>query len=222
MIEIVSATRLSEDKFHKESALGLSLQRLSHDSRLVSHIAYNNNRGLPDVFNERILSRDDHDILIFIHDDVWITDYFIADRVIDGLGTYDVLGVAGNRRRIQNQKYWLYIGDEWDSRDNLSGSIANGKYPFGGITVFGDTPADCELMDGVFLAARKSTLMANEVLFDPRFDFHFYDLDFCRSATARGLRLGTWPICLTHQSGGAFDTPAWFEKCNEYIKKWGS
>ena len=57
MIEIVSATRLSEDKFHKESALGLSLQRLSHDSRLVSHIAYNNNRGLPEVFNERILAQ---------------------------------------------------------------------------------------------------------------------------------------------------------------------
>jgi GT2 family glycosyltransferase len=82
-------------------------------------------------------------------------------------------------------------------------------------------PADCELLDGVFLAARKSALLGNEVLFDSRFDFHFYDLDFCRSARQRGLRLGTWPICLTHQSKGAFDSERWIEKYHAYIAKWG-
>jgi GT2 family glycosyltransferase len=82
-------------------------------------------------------------------------------------------------------------------------------------------PADCELLDGVFLAARKSALTAKGVLFDPRFDFHFYDMDFCRSARQRGLRLGTWPIGLTHQSGGAFGTEKWNDKYQAYLKKWG-
>lgn len=223
MIEIVSATRLSEDEFRK-SPLGLSLQRLAHDSRMVGRIVFKNRHGLPDVFNSRILSQEKHDILIFVHDDVWIDDYFFVDRVIEGLGTYDVLGVAGNRRRVQNQRAWAFIDDKftWDSSDNLSGSLAHGEYPFGAVGVFGSAPADCELLDGVFLAARKLTLLANKVLFDPRFDFHFYDMDFCRSARAKGLRLGTWPICLTHQSGGAFATTAWNEKYRLYLDKWKS
>jgi len=58
------------------------------------------------------------------------------------------------------------------------------------------------------------------VLFDPRFDFHFYDMDFCRTARKAGLRLGTWPICLTHQSGGNFASDAWKEKCRLYREKW--
>jgi len=224
MIEIVSATRLSEDKFRKESALGISLQRLSQDPRLVARVAFENRRGLPEVFNTRIQAQEDHDILVFVHDDVWIDDYFLVDRVIDGLRIYDVIGVAGNRRRVQNQPGWAFVDDKfaWDSRDNLSGSVAHGGHPFGVVGVFGSTPADCELLDGVFLAARKATLIDNQVLFDPRFDFHFYDMDFCRSARAKGLRLGTWPICLTHQSGGAFGTPAWVEKYHAYLQKWGS
>ncbi len=222
MIEIISATRLTEDDFQKKSALGMSLQRLSHDARLVAHVAFENSRGLPDVFNERILAQEDHEILIFVHDDVWLDDYFLVDRVIEGLKSYDVIGIVGNRRRVQNQPAWAFIDDKftWDDINNLSGCIAHGSHPFGGVSVFGPTPADCELLDGVFLAARKSTLMSNEVLFDSCFDFHFYDMDFCRSAREKGLRLGTWPICLTHQSGGAFGSPAWLEKYLVYLRKW--
>lgn len=222
MIEIVSATRKSEEEFSKKAALGISLQRLAEDTRLVARVAFENRRGLPEVFNERILSSDDNEILIFVHDDVWIDDYFLADRVIDGLKTYDVIGVAGNRRRVQGQPAWAFIDDKftWDDKSNLSGRIAHGAYPFGGISMFGATPADCELLDGVFLAARKSTLKSSGVLFDAPFDFHFYDMDFCRSAREKGLRLGTWPICLTHQSGGTFGSQAWVEKYRMYRGKW--
>jgi GT2 family glycosyltransferase len=65
-------------------------------------------------------------------------------------------------------------------------------------------PAACEILDDVLLAIRKSVLMEHDLRFDMRFDFHFYDLDFCREARESGLTLGTWPIAITHQSGGAF------------------
>jgi GT2 family glycosyltransferase len=225
MIEIVSATRLSESDFWNKSALGISLRRLRYDSRLVARLAFENRRGLPEIYNARISAGDNNDILVFIHDDVWIDDYFLADRVIEGLRTYDVIGIAGNRRRVPHQPAWGFLNtrltwDDWDGA-NISGSIAQGKSPFGPVAAFGAVPADCELLDGVFLAARKAVLTANEVLFDPRFDFHFYDMDFCRSARQRGLRLGTWPICLTHQSSGAFGTAKWHEKYRAYIEKWG-
>jgi len=60
------------------------------------------------------------------------------------------------------------------------------------------------------------------VRLDPNFSFHFYDLDFCRSAEAAGLRIGTWPIAITHASGGAsLQSPAWAESVERYLHKWG-
>jgi GT2 family glycosyltransferase len=222
-IEIVSATRRSKKAFWGESALGLSLQRLAHDKRLVAQIAYANKRGLPGIYNARIASADQRDFLVFVHDDVWIDDASLADRVIEGCGAFDVIGIVGNRRRVQRQPSWASVGVplEWDDKANLSGSIAHGAAPSGTVSVYGEAPAECELLDGVFLAAKKSILREGAVSFDPRFDFHFYDLDFCRLARQKGLRLGTWPVSITHQSSGGMGTPAWVEKYQAYLDKWG-
>lgn len=222
-IEIVSATRRSKEDFWEASALGRSLKRLSHDDRLVAHVAYANSRGLPDIYNARIAAPDPRDFLLFIHDDVWIDDASLAERVIDGCAAYDIIGIAGNRRRAQGQPGWASAGIpfKWDDKANLSGSVAHGPAPFGKASVFGAAPADCELLDGVLLAARKDTLKRHAVSFDPRFDFHFYDMDFCRLARQKGLRLGTWPLRITHQSSGGMGTPAWVEKYQLYLDKWG-
>ena len=199
------------------------MRRLARDVRLVTSVVFDNTRALPEIYNARIRAPDGSGLLVFVHDDVWIDDYFLADRVIEGLRTYDVIGVAGNRRRADHQPAWGFLDTRWTwDKANVSGSIAHGAKPFGAVSFYGPAPADCELLDGVFLAARKSALLASGVLFDPRFDFHFYDLDFCRSARSRGLRLGTWPICLTHQSGGTFGTEEWRRKHREYFEKWRS
>ena len=223
MIEIVSATRHAESDFWKASALGISLRRLARDTRLVANIAFQNHLGLPEIFNARIDAAGEHDILVFIHDDVWIDDYFLADRLIQGLDVFDIIGVAGNRRRVPNQPAWLFIDDKltMDAHANLSGSIAHGSHPFGPVSMFGACPSECELLDGVLIAAKKSRLQDASVRFDPRFDFHFYDMDFCRQARSRGLRLGTWPVCLTHQSKGeGFNGAKWREKLLAYREKW--
>lgn len=222
VIDIISATRLSEADFWERSALGLSLRRLAHDERWAPCLTFSNARGLPGIYNERILAQNSAERLVFVHDDVWIDDYFLIDRVIEGLSRYDVIGVAGNRRRVPDQAAWPFIApNTWDDKANLSGAIAHGQQPFGEISSYGPAPAECELLDGVFLAANTAALRDQQVLFDPRFDFHFYDMDFCRSARQRGLRLATWPICMTHQSGGAFGSPQWMQKYQAYIGKWG-
>jgi GT2 family glycosyltransferase len=223
MIEIVSATRLSKKEFWNTSALGLSLKRLTHDKRLVWRLHFENRFALPTIYNARISAEDRNEVVVFIHDDVWIDDEFFADRILEGLESYDVLGVAGNRRRIERQPNWAFIDTKltWDDSAYLSGAVSHGKSSFGPVSNYGETPAECELLDGVFLAAKTETLNHKNALFDPRFDFHFYDLDFCRRARQRGLTLGTWPISLTHQSGGAFGTPNWKQKYRAYIEKWG-
>lgn len=222
LVEVVSATRLSEQDFWSNSALGISLTRLAYDDRLITHITYENRRGLPIVYNERIAANNNHAYLVFIHDDVWIDDYFFIDRVIDGCANFDIIGVAGNQRRVDSEFSWAFpvtVG-VFDSVENLSGSVAHGANPFGAVSRFGVTPAECELLDGVFLAAKKSTLASRQIIFDSAFDFHFYDLDFSRIARENGLRLGTWPICLTHQSGGAFGSASWTKMLDVYRAKW--
>lgn len=221
MIEIVSATRHSKTQFWAKTALGQSLKRLEFDQRISSRIAFENRRGLPEIYNERIQSPDSPEILVFIHDDVWLDDYWLSERLLEGLNRFDVLGVAGNRRRAPGQPGWFWI--EEGVRDDvaqLSGAVAHGPNAGGAVVAFGFSASECELLDGVMLAARKSRLRELAVGFDPRFEFHFYDLDFCRTARQQGLRLGTWPIAITHQSGGRIDD-RWRQALQLYRAKWG-
>jgi hypothetical protein len=222
MIEIVSATRFVEQEFWNESALGRSLRRIAYDQRLAASVSYENRRGLPEIYNSRILALDSAECLVFVHDDVWIDDNFFVDRILSGLDEFDVIGVAGNRRRLPKQPAWAFRNAEfqWDDKENLSGSVGHGSGPWGDILHFGTLPSECELLDGVLLAAKKSTLLSGNVLFDTLFSFHFYDLDFSRTAKQAGLRLSTWPIAITHQSYGSFGTPVWQESLARYLAKW--
>lgn len=224
MIEIVAATRESETQFWNQSALGISLRRLNDERNLAPYIAFANARGLPLVFNGRITAPRGEETLLFVHDDVWIDDFFLVERLAGALERFDVVGVAGNRRRVPGQPGWAFKDGKFtrDDDENLSGAVAHGPQPFGTVVRYGRVPADCEVLDGLFLAAKRSVLRANGLLFDARFDFNFYDLDFCRSARSKGLRVGTWPICLTHQSSGAAKAERWAENYRRYVEKWGS
>ena len=219
-IEIVSATRLSEADFAAKSALGRSLARLKSDARIVPRIAFSNSQGLPDIYNAAIADTAGADIVVFMHDDVWIDEEQFAERVIEGLDVFDVIGVAGNRRDARDQFSWLLIDGKWDKAENLSGGIAHGEEAGGEIDHFGPFPAPCQLLDGVFLATSKSTLATAGLSFDPQFRFHFYDLDFCRNARQKALTLGTWGIALTHQSPGDFASPEWVQSRESFLKKW--
>jgi GT2 family glycosyltransferase len=223
-VEIICATRKSETDFRNNSALGISLLRLSYDKRLLVRIAPGNTTGLPVVYNEHLAAACGDNIVVFMHDDVWIDDYFFSQRIAEGLKTYDVIGVAGNRRRMPGQPSWLFIDGEFtrDEPGNLTGAVAHGPHPFGPVSYFGDAPAACELIDGVMLAAKKSVLIERNVFFDSRFEFHFYDMDFCRTARQNGLKLGIWPISLTHQSAGAVGSEQWRKSYGTYLGKWGA
>jgi hypothetical protein len=151
-IEIVSATRHPAAVFWKESALGASLRRMAYDMRVTSRILAANTQGLPTVYNSRIEADDSAEILVFMHDDVWIDDFMIVDRVLDGLAQFDLIGIAGNRRRLPNQITWpggeLGDGPTGSYWPFLSGAIAHGKEAFSGFSIlYGPAPAECELME---------------------------------------------------------------------------
>ena len=223
MIEFISATRATETEFWTRTALGVSLQRLGRNGKHDASIAFGNRRGLPDVYNARIEAAEADRMLVFVHDDVWLPDFFLHEHLSAALDAFDVVGVAGCTTRQPKQAGWAFLDGTFRpiaGRDS-SGAIAHGKNPFGAISYFGPSPQACQLLDGVFLAARAGRLREAGVRFDPRYRFHFYDIDFCRTARERGLRVGTWPISLVHQSEGGFDTPDWHAAYADYLAKWG-
>ena len=221
MIEFVAATRLSPAEF-SVSPLGLSLARVEKDVRIKPRITFNNREGLPEIYNRRIDTADPAEILVFLHDDVWIEDFYVSDRLIEALKTFDIAGLAGNRKRAPRQGLWARSQDATRLDPTLAGAIAHGDGPMGKVGFFGPIVAEVELLDGVFIAARKSSLRRHGVRFDPRFDFHFYDLDFCRTARSKGLHIGTFPLALTHRSAGeGFHGAAWEANRDRYFAKWG-
>lgn len=223
-LRIVSATRLDQQDFWKRSALGQSLAIRRSDPRLAFDVACGNTRGLPAVYNEAMARAAPGEALLFVHDDIWLDDPQWVDKLLLALQRFDVVGLAGNRRRVPRQPAWLYLQVDGDKAvldaPNLSGAVAHGERSNGEVSYFGPSPARCELLDGLFIAVNGGVAKAAGVSFDERFDFHFYDLDFCRTARSAGLSLGTWPIMVTHQSRGSFNNPVWRAGLQRYLAKW--
>ncbi|MCL2877458.1 MAG: glycosyltransferase family protein [Acidobacteria bacterium] len=220
MLIFVTATRKSQSEFDK-GPLGQSLLRIAFDKSLCLSVSTENRSGLPVVYNRVISEQYREHQAVFLHDDIWLDDIFVAARIRAGLENFDIIGLAGNRVLHPDAPAWHVKDDttQWDS-ENLSGLVCHGANPFGLPALYGSIPARVQLLDGVLIAARISSLLDAGVRFDERFDFHFYDLDFSRQANAAGLTVGTWPISITHASGGAFGSDGWKRGLELYRSKW--
>jgi hypothetical protein len=223
-LRVVTATREPTDRFWTHTALGRSLTLLARPFRAPTRLFGENSAGLPTVYNVALREAVTFPaILVFVHDDVEIIDHFWEEHIAQGLRQFDLIGLAGNTRRVPNQCGWAFV-DEGGERDDpyLSGTIGHesqyGRYP----NVFGPSHREVKLLDGVMLACKSETLVTNGIQFDEAFDFHFYDLDMCRQFEAKGLRMGTWGVSMVHSSRGRYGSPEWLANRERYFAKWGS
>ena len=216
-IHLVSATRVGPGAFGKDTLLGRSLQQPQHRS-ILPVIAHANRDPLAVAYNDAAPAEA---LLIFCHDDVDLGPEPLGPQLDAALREFDLVGVAGNQRRQSGQMAWWLAGAslQWDN-PQLSGSICHGQPGAAKEVRYGSAPMPVELLYGVFLAARAGVLQKAEVRFESRFGFHFYDLDLCRTARQKGLRLGTWPLRLVHASGGEAFTIPWLEALERYQSKW--
>ncbi len=223
---IVSATREGQVAFWRHTRLGLSLKRLSFDSRITVAVAYANTESLPAVYNRAIEQAAGADALLFVHDDVYLDDFHLHYRLAEGLGQFDVIGLAGNTAPDERHVGWSFWRDgssgaiRWYENRLLSGAVAHFLPTGEAVSFYGLAPRECLLLDGCFLGVNAPAVRERRLRFDERFAFHFYDLDFCQSCRAAGLRLGTWPIAVTHASGGKYGTPEWEAALQTYRMKW--
>ncbi len=223
-IRLVTATRLSTQAFMASAATGRSLTHLV-DDEVELRLFPENRTGLPAVYNQAITeARQSPAILVFAHDDLLLLDHFWPQRLREALTHFDVVGLAGNRRRLPRQPGWAFIDDRftWDDRCNLSGVVGHGTgFPPRNLSVFGPSRQEVKLLDGLLMAASSEVLIDHALSFDERFNFHFYDMDFCREAEKRGLRCGTWDLALVHESAGNFGGESWRKGYSLYLDKWG-
>jgi hypothetical protein len=222
-MRVICATRKDREEFFSAAPLGRSLA-LNRPPGVELRLFPRNSEGLPALYNRAISeSIQDDVIFVFVHDDIHLCDFHWASRIAGGLSAFDVLGLAGNRRRVPGQPGWLFLDERLtrDNRENLSGVVAHGSgFAPESIDAFGPAGQEVKLLDGVLLAVTSATLRATSLRFDERFNFHFYDLDFCRQAERAGLRMGTWPVSVVHESKGNFASDGWRLSYETYLDKW--
>jgi hypothetical protein len=229
---IVSASRVSPSQFYESTALGRSVQRLRrHGVKLRLHVRCDNKDPLASAYNQAITPDRANAIVIFAHDDIELHDWHLSERLDQALQRFDVIGVAGNRYDRAGQPGWAFPNRKgtWAPSSELLGCIGHDTLQHSGpgrkmriLSRYGRPCGDAALLDGVFLAVRMQQLLQSGCRFDPALPFHYYDLDFCRQARLLDLKLGVWPIAITHMSGGNYDDASWSDIGKHYHAKWNN
>lgn len=229
VVFLVCASRAPRQLFSRATQLGRSWSRLPKPLRPALFLQPDNHGpkavGLAEHYNAAIDQLPPEALLVFVHDDVYLHDWFLIEQLQLGLQSFDVIGVVGCTTPAPDQPGWpVQLDADGGVRMvmrqvDASGVINHFDPAQPQPEVFGPTRQLVELLDGCFLACYRSTLVEHQLRFDPQFRFHCYDTDFCRSARAKGLRLGTWPLMLTHESAGNYDA-VWEEAARDLNRKW--
>jgi GT2 family glycosyltransferase len=175
--------------------------------------------GLAEGYNRGLeLSRGE--LLVFCHDDIEILQPDIYARIVEHLGSADLVGIAGTSRLVDGG--WFHAG-----QPDIHGQVVQPAPTGEGFTldIYGTASQAAgkaiQALDGVFLAARRG--VAEALRFDAEtFDgFHLYDVDFTYRAYLAGYRLAVChDILIYHRSRGRLDK-AWRRYSDAFQHKHG-
>lgn len=175
-----------------------------------------NTDSLSVQYNKAKKYYDQYDAIIFLHDDVFITDAFLIEKLQVAFAQFDVVGLAGGADiSLKSYGLWHMMCDP----KTFSGAVShfdNSGKEF--VTAFGPFGKRCLLLDGLFLAVNPKT--TKNVNWDENVMFHHYDLLFCLEANKLKLKLGTAPIYVTHESPGLKGFSEEFKKSDAYFKEY--
>ena len=217
-----TCTKQDPDGFNK-TPLGKSVQALN----LKCLAAYNNSEGIPLRYNRLINTySSDYDAIVFVHDDVYLNDWLINEKLEEAFKKFDIVGVAGAASfSAKSQMVAWHAAPQQDWSGGCFHAETNKSEDLLGIyyTNFGKFNRHCAVIDGLFMAAKRSVFEAG-VRFREEFTFDFYDASFCIESHYKKMKIGTAPIMLTHLSHGAgiqnksyMDAQAVFKKI--YLKE---
>lgn len=216
---LVSMTK-SDPQGFLQTPLGRTFSRIKDLSD--TRITYSNTAGCSEVYNRFLIEEYAGKVLMFVHDDVYLEDYWVVHRVIEALKHYDVVGIVGQDYPFPAAQWNTYEGHQGVIAHWNVGAVAMGEEILGSrLSFHARSPRQCYALDGQFLAMDVDKVLSSGARFDAKFAFGFYDTDFCRTATKCGLTMGVWPIVATHVSSGrAVGTEMWYHEMALYKEKW--
>jgi hypothetical protein len=153
-LRLVAATQVQEALFWESTYLGRSLRRIPDSLRPQTMIAFGNTgkrvRGLSEVFNLALDRTEADTDIVFVHDDVYLNDWFLSERIAEALQRFDVVGVAGSENPDLSQPSWGLCFDEnlvpkgWQPGLKRSGAVNHFDYACPSVSIYGPTPRACQ------------------------------------------------------------------------------
>lgn len=213
--KIVCATPKNKQQFLENSQLSLFLDKSGLFSK--STIVYDNKEGLPKIYNSFINETNRDKYLIFVHDDVLIEDLFFEEKINLAFEKYDIVGLAGTKKcNLESEiSAWHLMSD----KNDWVGEVAHSKNKQYWTTVFGPSDSRALLLDGLFIAVNTQKLLDSKTFFDENFIFHHYDISFCLKANKNKLKMGVYPIKVTHFGmGDSMLSEEWRASANTFKK----
>ena len=196
---------------YKQTLLYKSIAKIERESNLVllDKLFFNtqNKKGLSEAYNKFLYDNPIYDMVIFIHDDMWIDDAGFITKLIDAHKEYDIIGLAGGLSPVLKAPALWHLMCGGFHGGNLRGFaghyLSDGKTT--NITNFGPSPARVAIIDGAFMSV--NIKRANDVgwKFNESYTFHHYDLSSCIDANKKKLKIGVVPILTYHNSPGLLD-----------------
>lgn len=207
----------------KSSQLLSSLNSIKDDVSLI--VTPNNTKGLSEIYNRQLTSDNliKHDIVLFVHDDVYIDDMKLKGKLYTAIEDlqYDIVGLAGaSSIKIKEPCLWHLMSDRTMWSGSVSHPVDDKRIA---VTCFGPWPERCLILDGLFLAVNLRRALETGWKFNEEFTFHHYDLSSCLDANSKKLKLGTYPINVTHNSPGLNDMNdrVFVESQDKFLKLYG-
>ena len=214
IIPISCTQQLTLKEFYDNTCLGQSIIKHRKVGNIcgAEKIFLDNKKGLSECYNEAIEimiesvkagAIPEDSILMFVHDDLYISDIFLKEKLEKAMETYDVVGVAGSSDFSLNRER---IGWHISPKESWAGFV---EHPYTNsvddqtyMSYFGPTPKNVAVIDGLIICVKLKSLIDNNIRFQEQYKFHLYDTAFCLECLKKQLKIGVINLHVYHLSHG--------------------
>lgn len=199
------------------------------DNEIALHMYPYNTKGLSENYNDALTRfKDIYDVIVFIHDDVIISDSLFFHKLNMMFKTWDVIGVAGSSSATTKGDMICW---HHSPKESWSGGCFHAmkdkclKNDFSNIheityTHFGEFGKRCAVLDGLFIAVKTSSITP-KIVWDNDLTFDMYDFDFTLNCTINKLKVTTCPVSIIHNSyGKGLMSDRYIRLQNIFKEKW--
>ena len=221
---LISCTRKTQEErgtlpLYRSYMDGLNTPNIKLD------MTWENKDGISSVYNKKIKEYSDTDVefLVCVHDDVYIDDLKIYEKLSAAKTklNYDIVGLAGGLNpKISDAALWHIMTDRSQQRGEVAHPAGQQNQTM--TTAFGPTPSRVAIADGLFLALHLPSIKKTNWKFNEKYKFHHYDIASCIDANRMGIRIGVYPIHVIHSSPGlmSIHDKNWSESNKTFINEY--